>query len=128
MEDAQELVAGEPISMSVRLVRDVDEDDDGDQIADAARYPGRKLVNWWLVVGDAASRALYGIKKVTVKNSLKTKLSFTLPEGSHNLKLYLICDSYVGKSHLVPDDPLRPSNQIFAFSQARIRTLTWKPS
>lgn len=99
LEDAQDPVAGEPITMAVRLVRDVDEDDDGDQIADSARYPGRKLVNWWLVVGDATSRALYGIKKVTVKSSLKTKLSFTLPQGSHRLKLYLICDSYVGKSY-----------------------------
>lgn len=97
LENAQNLVAGEPISMAIHLVRDVDEDQAGDQVADAARFPGKKLVNWWLVIGDAASRALYGIKKVTVKNSLKTKLSFTLPQGPHKLKLYLICDSYVGE-------------------------------
>jgi hypothetical protein len=40
----------------------VDEDDEDDQTADAPYYPGKKMVNWWLVVGDATKRALYGIK------------------------------------------------------------------
>lgn len=82
--------------MTVRLARDVDEDDEDDQTADAPYYPGKKMVNWWLVVGDATKRALYGIKKVTVKQQLTTKLQFTLPQGEHKLKLYLICDSYMG--------------------------------
>jgi pre-mRNA-splicing helicase BRR2 len=83
--------------MKIKLARDVDEDDEDDQTADAPYYPGKKMVNWWLVVGDATKRALYGIKKVTVKQQLTTKLQFTLPQGEHKLKLYLICDSYMGK-------------------------------
>jgi pre-mRNA-splicing helicase BRR2 len=99
LDEDQTLTSGEPIAMEVTLTRDIEEDDKAadDQIADAPLFPGKKLVNWWLVVGDHSSRALYGIKKVTVKQSLKTKLQFTLPEGSHQLKLYLICDSYTGK-------------------------------
>lgn len=54
------------------------------------------MVSWWLVIGDAASKTLYAIKKVTVKGRLETKLDFNLNEGEYNLKLYLICDSYSG--------------------------------
>jgi pre-mRNA-splicing helicase BRR2 len=97
------LTAGDPITMKVRLSRDMDEDDEDDQTADAPYYPGKKLVNWWLVVGDAAKRALYGIKKVTVKQELTTKLQFTLPQGEHKLKLYLICDSYMGEWYFAAD-------------------------
>jgi hypothetical protein len=99
LDESQTLISGEPITMEVTLSRDVDEADIAadDQIADAPLFPGKKLVNWWLVVGDHSSRALYGIKKVTVRQTLKTKLQFTLPQGSHQLKLYLICDSYTGK-------------------------------
>ena len=103
LDNTEDLSAGEPITMVVTMTRDVDEEEEAEQIADAARYPGTKLVNWWLVVGDHVSRALYGIKKVTVKESLKTKLSFTLPQGSHRLKLYLICDSYIGELSLIDE-------------------------
>ncbi|KAJ9115096.1 hypothetical protein QFC22_005424 [Naganishia vaughanmartiniae] len=96
IEDSDDLTAGDPITMKIKLARDVDEDDEDDQTADAPYYPGKKMVNWWLVVGDATKRALYGIKKVTVKQQLTTKLQFTLPQGEHKLKLYLICDSYMG--------------------------------
>jgi pre-mRNA-splicing helicase BRR2 len=111
LEDLGDLTAGEPISMAVTLTRDIDEQDEVEQVADAARYAGKKLVNWWLVVGDHASRSLYGIKKVTVKESLTTKLSFTLPQGSHRLKLYLICDSYIGMSRQCVFGP-SPSTQL----------------
>jgi pre-mRNA-splicing helicase BRR2 len=96
-EDTDDLKAGEPITMRVTLERDVDEDEQDDQVVDAPYYPGKKMVNWWLVVGDASTRTLYGIKKVTVKKQLNTKLDLTLPEGVHSLKLYLICDSYMGE-------------------------------
>jgi len=48
-------------------------------------------------VGDPTSRQLLVIKRVTVTKSLRVKLEFTLPKGS--LKLYVICDSYVGADH-----------------------------
>jgi Sec63 Brl domain len=81
----------------VTLARDVDDSDDGDQTVVA---PYKKLANWRLVVGDPTSQQLLVIKRVTVtKKSLGVKLEFTLPKGTHSLKLYVICDSYVGADH-----------------------------
>lgn len=83
--------------MNVTLTRDVEEDEVEEALlVDAPLYPGKKIQNNWLVVGDAKSRALYGIKKVTVRAKLTTKLQFTLPQGEHHLRLYCVGDSYLG--------------------------------
>jgi len=34
-----------------------------------------------------------------VTKSLTVKLGFTLPKGTRSLKLYIVCDSYVGADH-----------------------------
>ncbi|KAK0203464.1 putative RNA helicase [Desarmillaria ectypa] len=92
--------AGAPIILQVALTRDVDEDDEeGDQTVIAPFYPGKKMANWWLVVGEPSTRQLLVIKRVTVTRNLAAKLEFTLPKGKHSLKLYVICDSYVGADH-----------------------------
>lgn len=88
-----------PIVVQVSLSRDVDDDDDDDQRVVAPFYPHRKMANWWLVVGEPSTRQLHAIKKVTIKKSLNVKLEFTLPKGTHSLKLYVICDSYMGADH-----------------------------
>ena len=53
-----EYTAGAPIILQVALARNVDEDDEeGDnQTVVAPFYPSKKMADWWLVVGDAASR------------------------------------------------------------------------
>ena len=38
--------------------------------------------------------------------SLAIKLVFTLPKGTHSLKLYIICDSYVGADHDIGLEPV----------------------
>jgi pre-mRNA-splicing helicase BRR2 len=43
---------------------------------------------------------------VTVNKSLSVKLEFTLPKGTHSLKLYVICDSYIGADHDISLDPI----------------------
>lgn len=103
---SHELVKGEytsstPITLQVMLGRDTDEDgeEDDDQRVVAPFYPGRKMANWWLVVGEPGTRLLHAIKRVTVKKSFSAKLEFTLPPGTHTLKLYIICDSYNGADH-----------------------------
>ncbi|KAF9455144.1 Sec63 domain-containing protein, partial [Collybia nuda] len=113
LDVAQELVKGEytagaPIILQVALTRDVDEDDEegGDQNVIAPFYPSKKMANWWLVVGDSTSRQLLVIKRVTVNKSLAVKLEFTLPKGTHSLKLYVICDSYIGADHDIAMDPI----------------------
>ncbi|KAG6820013.1 hypothetical protein H0H93_006477 [Arthromyces matolae] len=103
-----EYTAGAPIVLQVALSKDADEEDvDGDdQNVVAPFYPSKKLANWWLVVGDANSRHLLVIKRVTVNKSLAVKLEFTLPKGTHSLKLYVICDSYIGADHDISLDPI----------------------
>ena len=107
-----ELVKGEyksgvPIQLRVFLTADDDgEEDGGDQVVVAPFYPSSKMVHWWVVVGEPKSRQLLAIKRVTVKKSLTVNLDFTLTQGSHDLKLYLICDSYVGVDHELKMDPI----------------------
>ncbi|KAJ7285982.1 putative RNA helicase [Mycena rebaudengoi] len=99
--------AGAPIILQVALTRDVDdEDESGDQEVVAPFYPSKKMANWWLVVGDSATRRLLAIKRVTVNKSLGVKLEITLPKGTHSLKLYVICDSYLGADHDISLDPI----------------------
>ena len=64
------------------------------------------MANWWLVVGEPSTRQLLSIKRVTIKKSLNVKLEFTLPKGKHQLKLYVICDSYMGADHDINLDPV----------------------
>ena len=102
-----EYTAGAPILLQVTLARDVDEDDEGDdQTVVAPFYPSKKMANWWLVVGEPTTRQLLVIKRVTVNKNLGVKLEFTLPKGTHSLKLYVICDSYVGADHDISLDPI----------------------
>jgi pre-mRNA-splicing helicase BRR2 len=101
--------AGEPIVLKVALSKDADEDDDegeADQNVVAPFYPKKKIANWWLVVGEPSTRQLLSIKRVTVSKSLNVKLEFTLPQGTHNLRLSAICDSYMGADHDIPLDPI----------------------
>ncbi|KAF7338196.1 putative ATP dependent RNA helicase [Mycena venus] len=99
--------AGAPIILQVALTRDLDDDDEGgDQEVVAPFYPAKKMANWWLVVGDSSTRRLLAIKRVTVNKSLAVKLEITLPKGTHSLKLYVICDSYLGADHDISLDPI----------------------
>lgn len=98
--------AGAPLILSVTLMRDADENEDDGQVVIAPLYPARKMANWWLVIGSSASRQLLAIRKVTVPRGLTTKLTFTLPQGVHNLKLYVICDSYSGADHDIDIEPI----------------------
>lgn len=104
-----EHTAGAPISIQVALSRDVDEDaenDADDEIVVAPFYPLKKLANWWLVIGEPKTRQLLAIKRVTVHRNLAVRLEFSLPQGTHALKLYVICDSYVGADHDIDLDTL----------------------
>jgi len=99
--------AGAPIILEVTLERDIDEEDDSDQSVVAPFYPLKSLSNWWLVVGDSVSRQLLAIKKSTILKSLVVKLEFSLPAGTHHLKLSVICDSYIGVDHDIALDPIQ---------------------
>lgn len=88
------VVAGEPKQITVTIERD-EELDDLDVVA--PRFPGEKREGWWVVVGDAQSRQLYGIKKTTVVHETQlVKMDFTVPvAGHHKLSVWCMCDSYL---------------------------------
>ncbi|KAI0125930.1 Sec63 Brl domain-containing protein [Xylariales sp. AK1849] len=96
--DKDDIRAGEPAYMNVLIEREVDEEDgEVDTTVHAPFYPARKMENWWLVVGEDSSRTLLAIKRVTIGRQLKVKLEYTVPTpGKHDLKLYLMSDSYSG--------------------------------
>ena len=99
--------AGAAIPIRVSLSRDADEETEGDdEIVVAPFYPLKKLANWWVVIGEPKTRQLLAIKKVTVHRSLAVRLEFSLPQGQHALKLYVICDSYIGADHDIDLDPI----------------------
>jgi pre-mRNA-splicing helicase BRR2 len=92
LDVTHEFVKGEytsstPITLQVSLSRDADEDDEGDISVVAPYFPGKKMANWWVVVGEQSTRQLLSIKRVTVSKSLGVKLEFTLSKGTHLLKL-----------------------------------------
>ncbi|KAJ4394740.1 Pre-mRNA-splicing helicase BRR2 [Gnomoniopsis smithogilvyi] len=97
VEDPENLQAGEPSYLNIKIDREDEEDDEVDLVVHAPFYPAKKMENWWLVVGDEGSKTLLAIKRVTVGKQLKVKLEFTVPTpGKHSLKLFLMSDSYVG--------------------------------
>ncbi|KAL3438665.1 Sec63 Brl domain-containing protein [Aspergillus tetrazonus] len=97
VEDPENITAGEPAYLKIKVEREVDEDEEFDTTVHAPFYPGQKMENWWLVVGDEKTRNLLAIKRVTIGRKLELRLDYTVPTpGEHELTLYLMCDSYVG--------------------------------
>jgi pre-mRNA-splicing helicase BRR2 len=97
VEDENNIRAGEPAYLKIRIEREMEEDEEFDPTVHAPFYPGKKSENWWLVVGEESTATLLAIKRVTVGRNLNLKLEFTVPTpGRHDLKLFLMSDSYVG--------------------------------
>ncbi|KIV90119.1 hypothetical protein PV10_07460 [Exophiala mesophila] len=104
--DKEEITAGQPSHLQIRVTRDVDEDEDEEEDSGPAEvdlsvhapfYPGKKLENWWLVVAEEKTKSLLAIKRVTITKKLETKLEYVVPTaGKKDLTLFLMSDSYVG--------------------------------
>ena len=105
LEDPEDIVAGEPAYINVKIEREVDDEDENaevDTTVHAPFYPVKKMENWWLVVGEESTKTLLAIKRITIGRKLNLRLEYTVPTaGEHELKLFLMCDSYVG----VDQDP-----------------------
>ncbi|KAI1872568.1 hypothetical protein JX265_005448 [Neoarthrinium moseri] len=95
--DEDDIRAGEPAYINVQIEREVEEDEEVDTTVHAPFYPTKKMENWWLVVGEESTKTLLAIKRVTIGRQLKVKLEYTVPTpGKHDLKLFLMSDSYSG--------------------------------
>ena len=80
VEDADELVAGESVSVVVQLARETGDELKAAPKVHAPRFPKEKEEGWWLVVGDVAANSLLCIKRISLQLKAKVKLDFTAPE------------------------------------------------
>ncbi|KKA23733.1 Pre-mRNA splicing helicase [Rasamsonia emersonii CBS 393.64] len=97
VEDPENITAGEPAYLKIKVEREVEEDEEPDTTVHAPFYPGKKMENWWLVVGEEKTKSLLAIKRVTISRKLEMRLEYVVPTpGEHELTLYLMSDSYVG--------------------------------
>lgn len=100
--DADEITAGDPFRVTVKLQREVDEDDmEEDEVLGkvvSKRFPKEKMESWWVVLGDEERNKLYTVKRTGLAGEVSLNLDSYAPEevGEHELKLFLICDSYMG--------------------------------
>ena len=103
VEDPESITTGAPAHLNVHITRETDDEEgEPDTTAHAPFYPGKKMENWWLVVGEEESKTLLAIKRVTIGRKLDVRLEFvTQKVGGQDLKCFLMCDSYVG----VDQDP-----------------------
>lgn len=102
VEDPDNITAGEPAYLKIKIEREVEGDEEPDTTVHAPFYPGKKMENWWLVVGEESTKSLLAIKRVTIGRKLEMRLEYVVPTpGEHELTLYLMSDSYVG----VDQDP-----------------------
>lgn len=102
VEDEENITAGEPAYLKIKIEREIEEDEEPDITVHAPFYPSKKMENWWLVVGDENTKSLLAIKRITVLKKLEMRLEYIVPTpGEHQLTLYLMSDSYLG----VDQDP-----------------------
>ncbi|MES1909637.1 MAG: hypothetical protein MHM6MM_002342 [Cercozoa sp. M6MM] len=107
-----EVPAGEDCVLQCILSRDDEEEEDEDEgeeregprpmqppVVHAPRFPREHRESWYVVVGDTKTNALLAVKKVAFRsNPMRVKVPFEAPEqeGKYNLKVYLMCDSFLG--------------------------------
>jgi pre-mRNA-splicing helicase BRR2 len=97
IKNPDSLVAGEPIEISIKLERELDESLSETGPVIAPFYPQKKDEGWWIVIGNQADNSLLAIKRLTLQRSSTVETDFTVNKsGQHKLKLFFICDSYMG--------------------------------
>jgi pre-mRNA-splicing helicase BRR2 len=95
--DQDAIASGNVVNVKVQLIREGDEEDEDLGPVLAPYFPGTKDEGWWIVIGDDKTKTLLAIKRITLQKKLTVKLDFVAPAaGHHDLKLYVMCDSYSG--------------------------------
>lgn len=89
-----QMVVNESRPLVVTIERDEEMDD---LLVESARFPFAKNESWWVVVGDSATRQLYGVKKASAGAlSQQVTVDISVPvSGKHKLTVWCMCDSYV---------------------------------
>ena len=95
-KEGEALPAGEHNVLSVEIQRD---NFDEDQHVHAPLFPvTEKQETWYVLVGDAGSNKMFGIKRVTLRGeATKIQLPFLIEEpGDYDLVVVLMSGDYVG--------------------------------
>ncbi|KAK2459482.1 hypothetical protein APHAL10511_008516 [Amanita phalloides] len=99
-----EYTACVPIALKFALSRDVDGyEEDGGQRVIAPFYHSTHSKRW--PIGGSRDATTFGDQTSDSDQESRVKLEFT-PKGKHSLKLYVICDSYIGADHDIALDPI----------------------
>lgn len=66
-------------------------------LVSAPRFPETREEGWWIIVGDESQNTVFTVKHISLKKEAMVKLEFVSPAktGKHNLKIYLMSDSYI---------------------------------
>jgi pre-mRNA-splicing helicase BRR2 len=104
VHDADDVTAGDPVQITVKLEREIDEEDMDEEelsqlgVVSAPLFPKEKREGWWIVIGDAKTNSLLSLKRVSLQMTQKVTLEFLAPEepGDYNLALFCMSDSYLG--------------------------------
>eukprot|EP00541_Cyclophora_tenuis_P011319 CAMPEP_0116579046 /NCGR_PEP_ID=MMETSP0397-20121206/22045_1 /TAXON_ID=216820 /ORGANISM="Cyclophora tenuis, Strain ECT3854" /LENGTH=383 /DNA_ID=CAMNT_0004108505 /DNA_START=1 /DNA_END=1152 /DNA_ORIENTATION=- len=112
VEEADEIVAGEPVRVKISLEREIDEEDIDEEtkgklgMVASPLFPVERREGWWVVIGDTSNNTLLSLKRVSLQLESKVVLEFLAPEeaGDHNLTLFCMSDSYLGcdQEHAIP--------------------------
>jgi len=104
VKDPDNVTSGEPVSVTVKLEREIDEEEmSEEEMADlgtvsAPLYPEEKKEAWWVVIGDTSSNNLHALKRVNLAQKQTVRLDFLAPEeaGDYDLTVFCMSDSYLG--------------------------------
>lgn len=98
-------LSGEDVSLTVSLSLDREAEDSALSVVafKPEKFPSVKEIAWWVVVGNPVDRSILAIKRVTLpigSSARQVELDFAAPESSHeasvSLKVYVLCDSFMG--------------------------------
>ncbi|AGO13973.1 AaceriAGR113Wp [[Ashbya] aceris (nom. inval.)] len=94
LDSSAPITVNEPQPITITVTRD--EEPESLSVV-SERFPHDKLENWWIFVGETATRQLYSIRKVALSKESQTyTLDITIPtSGKHELTVWCICDSYL---------------------------------
>ncbi|CDR96330.1 U5 small nuclear ribonucleoprotein [Babesia bigemina] len=84
----------QPVNVNLNIEREGDMEP-----VHAPFFPLERFEQWWVVVGEAKTKGLLGIKRVNLPKSNNTvTVEFEAPavSGKHEIVVYVVSDSYVG--------------------------------
>ncbi|KAJ1958217.1 Pre-mRNA splicing [Linderina pennispora] len=97
-EVAGEVHANGIVSLVLSLDREWDEEEEGDIPGPviAPFFPYARAEGWWVVIADG--QTLVNVRRISVGKELQRTIKFAAPEvaGQRNLKMFLMCDGYLG--------------------------------